>query len=349
MRRRVRHNTRRKRKALSKKRRTPVGGDKPYKRLMARLSKNEGIGNQLFIIAMAMKVQKKAELPLYIIVSSNKYHSKLDYKQMYTYPDMNIFALTPAEGDAPYNKAKTTLKPVETKTRMKDQIIFWEDSDIIYDANDPADVKLPENLYQNCRTVDKEIPNVKSMLLKNEFEKDDKKDIYEPVRKETKSDECAFVHVRVGDYVKTGWSQKLEYFIDGLKELDKNDTIKTIYLICNEHKWYTDNEAKLKESTKKHIEYYNNENELVVLYKMILCHAGAVISASTFSAWGAMMGANTRETSTIVYPKQWIKKLNWGDNPLMFPNRWIGIESRDIDGGTNKWDSNHEGHVSEIV
>jgi len=348
MHRRIRH-TRRKRKALSKKRKMLVGGDRPYKRLLARLPKNEGIGNQLFIIAMAMKVQKKTELPLYIIVSGNKYHSKLEYKHIYTYSDMNIFALTPAEGDVHFNKAKPTLKSIESKIRMNDQTVFWEDSDIIYDANDASDVKLPNYLYQNCRTVDKEIPNVKSMLLKNEFEKDDKKDLYEPVRKETKSDESAFVHVRVGDYVKSGWSQKLEYFIDGIKELDKNDTIKIIYLICNEHKWYTDNEAKLKEYTKKHIQYYNNENELVVLYKMMLCNAGAVISASTFSAWGAMMGANMHETSTIVYPKQWIKKLNWGDNPIMFPNRWIGIESRDIEGGTNKWDSKHEGHVSEIL
>ena len=56
-------------------------------------------------------------------------------------------------------------------------------------------------------------------------------------------------------------------------------------------------------------------NELHTLYCMIKCKGGAVISNSTFSWWGAILGENNK----VVYPKNW-----YGDaKPTLFPEGWI--------------------------
>jgi hypothetical protein len=69
-------------------------------------------------------------------------------------------------------------------------------------------------------------------------------------------------------------------------------------------------------------------NELQTLYAMMLCEAGAVISNSTFSSWGAMLGADKNTKSTIVYSKTWITAFpGEPPNPLRFREEWIGIEN----------------------
>jgi hypothetical protein len=64
-------------------------------------------------------------------------------------------------------------------------------------------------------------------------------------------------------------------------------------------------------------------NELDTLYAMSLCKAGAIISNSTFAAWGAMLGADENASSVITYPAPWLKNNGDGDNQLSFPDRWV--------------------------
>ena len=68
----------------------------------------------------------------------------------------------------------------------------------------------------------------------------------------------------------------------------------------------------------------------------MLCTAGAVLSPSTFSAWGTMMGADmnradmnradTTDKPTIVFPEGWLEHDSDPINPLMFPEpKWTKI------------------------
>ena len=54
-----------------------------------------------------------------------------------------------------------------------------------------------------------------------------------------------------------------------------------------------------------------------------------MISSSTFSAWGAMMGVDLSPSKNadtkIVYPQNWLEHDHDGNNPLVFPDTWIGI------------------------
>ena len=103
--------------------------------------------------------------------------------------------------------------------------------------------------------------------------------------------------------------------------MNKDPNIKKIWVISNEIDWC----KKIPWKTDREIEYYDSKNELEVLYKMMICSAGAVISASTFSSWGAMLGADMNSASTVVYPINWLTHDADGDNPLDFPSRWKGI------------------------
>lgn len=71
--------------------------------------------------------------------------------------------------------------------------------------------------------------------------------------------------------------------------------------------------------------YDNTANELEVLYMMTLCKAGAIVSNSTFSSWGVMLGAAMNNNSTIVYNKKNPQELTDKINSYDFPERWIGI------------------------
>ena len=62
------------------------------------------------------------------------------------------------------------------------------------------------------------------------------------------------------------------------------------------------------------------------MYLMSLCKGGAIISNSTFSSWGAILGADEMPDSIIIYPKAWCT----GDSsrihfPVTIGNKWLAI------------------------
>jgi hypothetical protein len=323
--------TNRKHRTLRRKRtrkhlRKQRGGAESFRRLIVQMAPDEGLGNQLFTLAIGIRAQKLTKIPLYIILNNSKYHTKNSYKSLYENHERNVFIL---EGDNA-NIIMEQAKPVlDKKTNHIPAKI--DDSNFIWNPHNSGDVKVPGDLYQNYESVQSVISDVKSLLLHNEFENEAKKSMYDPLRNETDSEHSAFMHIRLGDYKKSGWAQNTEFFIDALKELEKNPLIKVVYVICTDEEYYKENESKLKGATTRELRLYNNPDELAAMYKMILCSAGAILSASTFSAWGAMMGADMNDKSTIIYPKQWIKHIKWGDNPLMFPKRWIPVNSTGLE------------------
>ena len=72
--------------------------------------------------------------------------------------------------------------------------------------------------------------------------------------------------------------------------------------------------------TKHPFEIVDEKDELAGLMLMSLCEGGAVISNSTFSWWGAMLGCGATGVP-VAYPAKWIGK----ENPDLFPPSWIRI------------------------
>jgi len=134
----------------------------------------------------------------------------------------------------------------------------------------------------------------------------------------------AFIHVRQGDYKKLSWEQPDTYYINALtklNELDTDNAIETILIFSDNISWCETQMDKWRNiAPKKKIET-KDADELQTLYMMMQCKAGAIISGSTFSAWGAMLGANENPKSIILYPKN-IRQFHGATNPMAFPDRW---------------------------
>lgn len=297
------------------KRQLYIGGSGNNRCVIIDALEGEGLGNTLFILGAGLVAQKKTELPLCIIPPAKNPHTTSDYRNLLQGPNIHILER---------ESAKPRLEVADSILEIANGFATakWSNKNIKFNASSTKNAKLPARLYQNYLGVKSVIPTVKEILMANEFSK---RPVYRKLESETPAG-SAFIHVRRGDYVNTGWSLDADYYLRGLDRISEDENIKTVWILSNDLKWCKTIDWKSR--TKAEIKFYDSKNELGVLYRMILCNCGAVISPSTFSAWGAMMGADMNLTSTIVYPLNWLTHDNDGDNPLDFPERWVGIPNK---------------------
>ena len=246
------------------------------------LGTDEGLGNQLFMYASGLVENGKKHLPLCIVKSKSNPHTKRNYRNMLNGKKLNTI-----------------------NTNNKNTIVVSQNYTVI----------------QNYDYIKDVIPKIKSILLKNEFNKDS----YKEYRSLINPTITAFMHVRRGDKVIRSQDLPTSYFTKGLIELSKNNNIQTIYVFSDDIEWCKNHDSLWKSTiTDKNIKYIDNKDELVVLYMMLLCEAGALLSNSTFGMWGAMLGADINPNSTIVYNSK-PNDFPGQTNPIKFPERWIGI------------------------
>jgi hypothetical protein len=86
---------------------------------------------------------------------------------------------------------------------------------------------------------------------------------------------------------------------------------------------FSDDLSWCKENFPKNY-IFVSEPDWVCLYMMSLCTAGAILSASMFSSWGAYLGANTNPDSLIIYKYKVIQEKE-KPNPYQYPERWVGL------------------------
>jgi hypothetical protein len=279
----------------------------------------EGLGNQLFTYASGLLAKKVTGLPICIIPVKDNPHSKIDYRYLFDGTIVDQTALKKR-----ISEAKSIVKNVK-----QDGVVGrWLNSNIQYNSNTNKgmNVKLPSLLYQNYKGIESVIPQVKESLIKNEFHKEKYGNLKE--KHNIHPSTSAFMHIRRGDYVERNWSLNISYYAVALDHLNKNTTIEKIFIVSNDIDWFKSNSSKFGEHFNREIIYLDNLNELETLYCMMCCEAGAIISNSTFSSWGAMLGADMNSKSTITYPSPWINRApkNY-ENPFMFPDRWIRINN----------------------
>lgn len=130
----------------------------------------------------------------------------------------------------------------------------------------------------------------------------------------------AFLHIRRGDYLKNPtyhYIQSLEYYKQATDELlQKNTNISTIYVISDDIEW-----VKQTDFFKSSIyTIYESSDELDTLAFMTLCEGGAICANSTFSWWGAFLGAYAHRNPVFV-PHKWIRE----PNVCLFPSEWYII------------------------
>lgn len=247
-----------------------------------------GLGNQLFQYAAALTVRNHFDNTIKLTFSSldNKHNiNGFDYVSM-------LFT------EGVYTEPTTVTIFADDGNSFRK----WEPNEYKID-----DIILMQGYYQYLPTIQPILPFLRDSLYKNLLK------FVQPFPIEEGT--SGFVHVRRGDFLNPEQArfhrvQPVEYYELGMQILEfKNPSITKWFIFSDDTTWCS---TSFK---KKNIVILSNMNELQTLYCMINCKAGAVISNSTFSWWGAILG----EHNNVVYPKNW-----YGDkNPSLFPEKWI--------------------------
>jgi hypothetical protein len=133
------------------------------------------------------------------------------------------------------------------------------------------------------------------------------------------STERVGIHVRRGDYLKAPYSdvlpvQPLEYYAQALQKFDHTSEF---YIFSDDLEWCK--EQTLFQDLPKKV-FVEEANELKSLAMMTTCRGGMICANSSFSWWGAFLGAYGQRNPVVV-PKNWFK----GGVGNLFPGEWIQL------------------------
>ena len=302
----ARHRSRRRNKRKGTRRRHR-GGSTDEKCMFVSFPPKSGLGNLMFVYAAAVVVKEKLGTPICLLPYTNE-HSKTDYRDI-LFKQGKAVEKAPMQARIDGAKRLLDQMTLESTESHKD----WEYTPA--DGNSGRNTIMGDSYFQNYPAIQSAIPIIRadcSQIFGERY----------PGFKDTIPSTAAFMHIRKGDY-KDLLSLNNDYYTRGLAMLDTVSAITEIYFLSDDIPW-----CKEQKWGSSKIKWFDNpddmKDELKTMYLMSLCLGGACISASTFSTWGAILGADQNPESTIVYPSSWI--TGRPSSEFKFPERWTQIE-----------------------
>jgi len=244
-----------------------------------------GLGNQMFIVAAAYAVHKKVGMPLYLLQNPPNKHNlkKHDY-------NISVFKHFGLHLDI----SQENVWSLGYRQFCPGGFSAW----------------TPENISSGTCMDDyfQFYPALKSYEI-------ELRDLFLSGLSMPSKDysSYAFLHIRRGDYLEYSdihYIQPLEYYMKASENFSK------ILIVSDDNKWVKSQDFFKADK----FELFECDDELETLSVMASCKAGAIIANSTFSWWGAFLGAYGSRNPVYV-PKQWISL------PIvsLFPDEWIII------------------------
>ena len=132
-------------------------------------------------------------------------------------------------------------------------------------------------------------------------------------------EESAFIHIRRGDYLKYPDRHPvmpLSYYVQAINLL--RDNVRHFFVFSDDIEWVKKQDL-FKYDSK--IICIDSKDELYTLAFMSKCHAGAICANSSFSWWGAFLGAYEKRNPVFV-PRDWIRNCKVD---CLFPDEWIKL------------------------
>lgn len=243
-----------------------------------------GIGNQMFIVAAAYAVHKTSGMPLYILQNpSNKHNKKKHDYNLSIFKHFGIHYPTSQYNIIFYNYKRFCpgMGFLSWYPSSVEPGSFMDDYFQFYPALEPYEAELRELFLKGLTMPEKDYSSY------------------------------AFLHIRRGDYLEYSdihYIQPLEYYIKASENFSK------ILIVSDDNDWVKSQDF-FKDSK---FELFDSDDELETLAVMASCKAGAIIANSTFSWWGAFLGAHGLRNK-VYAPEKWISL------PVvsLFPEEWI--------------------------
>jgi hypothetical protein len=258
-----------------------------------------GLGNQMFIMTAAYVISRHKGCPLYITKNHNHHNQhnilQIDYKQ-------NIFKYFGKH--LPISESEFFEKVYYTP--------FQPSGFQPWDPNDCPEGSYLASYFQYYPPFAKFEEEIRYLYKKGLEE-------FTTYLSET----TAFVHIRRGDYLKIShihFVQPISYYEKGVALLlQENPDITKILVFSDDIEWVK--QQPFFQSNPL-FTFVDEPHEIKALALMSQCRGGAVCANSTFSWWGAFLGAYEMRNPVIV-PKRWISEPIYD----LFPPEWIVLES----------------------
>lgn len=266
-----------------------------------------GLGNQLFNVCAAWITAKHHSLPLYIL-SMDKTSNKHNHKQR----DYTQLLFTQFGTPLPYTFSSDAfhhLRVIQHLTPVTQPSSFypWSPQDISPNSY----LTGYHQYYPPLIPYEHEIRSLIRMALHPFSESLHHRNF----------SSCAFLHIRRGDYLSIQhihYVQPLSYYETAVnKLLSINPSIERILILTEDMDWVRQQPF----FSLPIFELYNCDDELTTLALMSQCKSGAICANSTFSWWGAFLGAY-ESRSPVYVPSRWINERVYS----LFPPEWIQIE-----------------------
>lgn len=148
-------------------------------------------------------------------------------------------------------------------------------------------------------------------------------DVNKDVLSEIRKTNSCFVHIRRGDYLAPAYKNlfeeccTLEYYREAVALMKQKYPDVRFICFSDDMAWVR-NELKLGNDVL-YVDWNIGKNSPLDMYIMSQCKC-AIIANSTFSYWGARLGAYKE---SVVYPQKWWN--NEKGNPDIFMEDWVGI------------------------
>lgn len=265
-----------------------------------------GLGNQIFIYMAGYISSEYLKCPLYILNNNPTHHSDKNYNK-------TIFKNIGIHVDhSVYN--------IKSNENFKEYVLHSHTKDQGYEKWTLESIKpgmILQSYFQYYKTFEPYEEQIRKKLLEG------LEDNIAKVKNDYNFDDSAFVHVRRGDYLHFSdrhFIQTIEYYKSCLSELTKmKPNIRKIYLLSDDIPWIKKNKLSFSESLYE-VKIVETLDELDALAIMTLCKEGSICANSTFSLWGAFLGAYS-ERNPVFLPRKWYSN----SIVKICPDEWISM------------------------
>jgi hypothetical protein len=272
-----------------------------------------GLGNQLWIIAAGFAASKYHECPLYICKNTidNNKHNLLQHD--YTENIFRYFGI-----HVPYLQNHAKMIAIS-----HGYILDTNNENGGFYPYFPVQLfpgTILSSYYQYYPAISDYKDELRERLLKG------LEPFLEKAIRVRDFSNAAFLHIRRGDYLKypdIHYIQPLNYYRYAVEKLmsSKNPPSK-IYIFSDDISWVK--QQGYFTSRTELFEVVDSQDELETLASMALCCAGAICANSTFSWWGAFLGAYSIH-SPVYVPERWISDTIHD----LFPEEWTAVKVTD--------------------
>ena len=260
-----------------------------------------GLGNQIFIVAAAYVAHKLHQCPLYIF-NTNTTNNKHNINN-FNYND-TLFKFFGTHINSIFDELFLKKNGYELHFLSQDDAFKSWNPDSLKPGS------ITSSYYQYYPTLQPYESELRELLLKGLEQHENKKIILDP-------DTSAFLHVRRGDYLNhpnVHYIQSLDYYRVAIKEIYEKNKINKFYIFSDDIEWIKSEPY----FSSDNFEIIDSKDELYCLHIMSQCKGGAICANSTFSWWGAFLGAYSKRNPVII-PTNWIShKVE-----SLFPEEWI--------------------------